>query len=130
MTEHHFVELKAQGVIVVVVRGLRDDAVGRRSVDAFFEFYENTTSTRVLFDLRQAQAATEPGYMMARAVRVAQGLRPSRVAILATDLEDMMSRVYRKASSDAGHETGLFLSLEEAEAWLSTPSEGDELYLA
>ncbi|MFP4519669.1 MAG: hypothetical protein ACLFQ5_09445 [Oceanicaulis sp.] len=117
------------GVIVMVLSGARDEAVARRGYEAFRARREETGARRVLFDVRLANTVARPEDLMDRARRFGAATPPCQVAILARALDGKFARIYRRALADTGHDVQVFTDVKEAEAWLSTPTEADRLYL-
>ena len=122
--------LEDHDLIVIVVSGVRDEAVGERGIAEFARIYPMLKGDKILMDLRAAINATEPGAMMRRALEAGRVLRPSRVAILTHDPEDMIARIYRKAAAEAGHEALIFTDLDEARVWLDWRLDADSGTLA
>ncbi|XBQ16391.1 MAG: hypothetical protein ABL308_00595 [Oceanicaulis sp.] len=121
--------LEDSGVLVIVATGRRDVRAGEEGLAKFLDFYKDCEADRILYDLRPTVCATEPGVLMDRAIRAVSVLRPSRVAILATDLESTIARIYRKAIADAGHDCAIFTSVAEAQVWLDWSMESEALPL-
>lgn len=118
------------GVLMMVLGGVRDRAVAEAGYAAFRERFDAAGVRRVLFDTRLARTACPPEELMERARRFGAATPACRVAILASDLDQEFARLYRRGLADTGHEVQVFVSLAEARAWLASPTDSDALYLA
>lgn len=118
------------GVLVMVLGGLRDRRDAETGYGAFRERFDAAGVRRVLFDARLARTACAPQELMGRARRFGAATPACRVAILARTLDQDFARLYRRGLVDTGHEVQIFTDPAEARAWLATMADADAVYLA
>jgi hypothetical protein len=118
------------GVLVMVLGGLRDRGAAEAGYAAFRERFDAAGVRCVLFDTRLAQNATRPEELVQRARDFGAATPPCRVAILACSLDQEFARLYRRGLIDSGHDVQIFTAVDQARAWLAAPVESDRLYLA
>ncbi|MEQ8434679.1 MAG: hypothetical protein RIA71_10600 [Oceanicaulis sp.] len=117
------------GVLVMVVGGVRDRADAICGYAQFREHLDRAATRRVLLDVRLATNAENPQQLVMRAREFGAATPACQVAIFARALDGEFARLYRRGLSETGHEVQVFADIKEAEAWLSAPAEADRLYL-
>lgn len=130
MPRRHIVSTPRDGLILVRVTGERDEGQAQAALDAFMTMHRANPSNQVLFDVLNAFYEGPPEDLYARAVRCGHNMVPCKVAILASSLDSVYARFWRRGLIETGHETAVFICEQEADAWLSSEAEADILFLA
>lgn len=130
MGRHHVSLSPDRSIVIVAVAGARDSSTYAEGTPQFLEFFLAQPARKVLFDARIAFAALDSARAIELAEACARQMPPSRVAIVARELECAYARIWRRALAMTGHEALVFRRVAEAEAWLRSEADEDTLYVA
>ncbi|MGY6661810.1 MAG: hypothetical protein ACXIVO_05770 [Glycocaulis sp.] len=130
MGRHHISLSPDRSIVIIAVSGARDTSTYSQSTPDFLEFFLAQPARKVLFDTRLAHAAIDSSKAMDLAEACGRQMPASRIAIVAREFDCAYARVWRRGLSATGHESFVFESVAEADAWLRSEADEDTLYVA
>lgn len=123
--------VESSQIVVVAIQDFRDFTTAETGFQAFLNILQRFPAyVGVLLDARLHVTEAYPERILEATTHLSAKVPSTKVAVLVDDPESYVAQSYRRGFRDSGHTVDVFTDAGEAEAWLVSDEDSQELYLA